>query len=95
MKPVRTKLNIQMASRVAENYCEKNKLSISKLKAQKVIEIGDSIIFAQPTNMKTQKVALAGLRHDAETRPKPTLILKRDGSGYVVEETQYTDIYLK
>lgn len=95
MRPVRTKLNIQVASRIAENYCEKNKLSIPKLKAQKVIEIGDSVIFAQPTNVTAKKVALAGLKRDVETQPKPTLILKRTGSGYAVEETKHTNIYLK
>ena len=95
MRPIRTKLNIQTASKVAEMYCKKNKLSVSKLKTQKVVEIGDSVVFAQPSNIKTQRVAIAGLRSDKESQPKPTLVLKKTGKGYVVEETEHTNIYLR
>ena len=58
MRPARTKLNIETAFKVAELYCEKNKLSIPKLKTQKVVEIGDSVVFAQPSNINTHRVAV-------------------------------------
>lgn len=95
VRPTRTKINIKTASKVAELYCEKNKLSIPKLKTQKVVEIGDSVIFAQPTNISSHRVAVSGLKSDKESQPKPTLVLKKTGRGYIVEETEHTNIYLR
>lgn len=95
VRPRRTKLNIQVAAKEAELYCAKKNLSVSKLRTQKVAEIGDSIVFAQPVNIEARKVAISGLKKDKESQPKPTLILKKTGRGYIVEETEHTNVYLK
>lgn len=93
MKPVRNSLNIEQAKRAAISYCEINNLSVGKLSAQRVIDLGASVIFGQPRPL--MDLHLFGLERDIDTQPWPTLVLRKTGRGYEVEETPYTRQYLE
>ena len=94
MRPVRNNHNIATAQKIAEDYCATKKLSLRKLSDQKVIDFGDSVVFAQPVHKAKMDLHIFGLTKDKETQPKPTLILRKTATGYRVEETEYTKKYL-
>jgi len=78
-----------LAFEVAKEYCIANGLSLDKLIKQRFEIIYSSAIFAQPSD-----VIPNGLLNDLETQPKPTLIIKNDDTGLVIEQTEYTRKYL-
>ena len=78
-----------LALEAAKDYCKKNNLSLEKLKKQKFQIVYDSAIFAQPNNIIPN-----GLCNDLATQPKPTLIVKNNDLGLIVEQTEYTQKYL-
>lgn len=94
MRPQRNKIIVQAALREAEDYCRRNKISLSKLRKQKVVGLSDVVIFAEPVPEGKVKVK-RGLLDDKSTQPKPTLVVRKTASGYMVEETNYTQEYLK
>ena len=72
-------------------FCQANNLSPEKLSAQKFEIIADTIIFAQPTDVKPD-----GLRNDIDTQPKPTLVLQLNSNGEIqIETTECTEKYLR
>ena len=87
----KTELELQkaLAVELAKDYCKNNGLSIEKLNQQMFAVIYSSAIFAQPSN-----VIPNGLLNDLETQPKPTLIIKKNDNGLVIEQTEYTHEYL-
>lgn len=94
MKPTRNLLDVQAATVVAKKYCTANNLSVLKLSLQKTIEIQGEVIFAQPSDYSGTLAQRAGLLMDKQTQPKPTLVVRKTGNGYEVEETEYTRKYL-
>lgn len=95
MRPVRNKLNIATAQKIAKDYCVSKNLSLKRLDDQKVADFGDSVVFAQPVSKTLMDLQMFGLVKDKETQPKPTLILRKTATGYTVEETEYTTMYLR
>lgn len=95
MRPKRESLDIKMILDLAEQYCKKNNLSVAKLKSQKVMAIGGNVIFAQPSSERKANILTRGLAADKETRPTPTLVLKKGVNGYAIEETPHTRVFLR
>ena len=82
-------LHKAMALEIAGKYCDAHNLSTEKLDKQKFFLAYETATFAQPSDVEPN-----GLLNDIETVPKPTLILKLNSDGLVVEETEYTRKYL-
>ena len=78
-----------LAFEIAKNYCINNGLSIDKLSSQRFHLVYSSAIFAQPSD-----VIPNGLLNDLATQPKPTLIIKNESDGLIIEQTPYTRQYL-
>ena len=78
-----------LALEIAKSYCKDNGLSIDKLSKQRFNIIYSSAVFAQPT-----EVIPNGLLNDLATQPKPTLIIKNENGGLVIEQTEHTREYL-
>lgn len=71
-------------------FCIKNNLSLEKLQSQRFILSCNECAFAQPSDIKPN-----GLVNDAETMPKVTLIIKFEEGQLKIEETEYTEEFLK
>ena len=78
-----------LAFEIARGYCERNGLSVDKLRRQRFELIYDQAIFAQPGEAKPN-----GLINDLETQPKATLIIQCSEDRISVQETEYTRKYL-
>lgn len=94
MKPKREKIDIFELTTIIEKYCNRNELSFEKIKTQKITNLGETIVFSHPVE-KNSYIRKLGLMVDKETQPKPTLILRKTENGYIVEKTEFTNIYLK
>ena len=79
-----------LALEQARGYCEKYKLSFSKLEKQRFDVILGSAIFSQPSGIKPD-----GLANDKATMPFPTLIIQFDGGKITINATEYTEKFLK
>lgn len=84
-----TKLQKALAFEFAKDYCQKNNLSLEKLKNQKIEIVRSVLFFAQPSDKNPD-----GLRNDMETLPIPTLIITMDGEDLKIEQTEHTKTYL-
>ena len=69
------------------NYCQKNKLSVAKLKREIFILSYNQCGFFHASDIKP-----IGVLNDIETQPKPTLIVEYENGKLVVKETEYTKI---
>lgn len=78
-----------LSFKIAKEYCEKNNLSVEKLRKQRFDLLYGNAFFSQPSD-----VIPNGLRNDMETMPTPTLIIKADNNDIIVEQTEYTQKYL-
>lgn len=89
MRPVRNKVEIENAKKIAREYCIENGLDTESLDKQLVYAINGKVIFAQPSNQET-----SGLKTDMSTQPKPTLVVERSQNGYMVDGTDHTRQFL-
>ena len=67
------------------NYCQKNKLSVTKLKKEIF-----NLSYNQCGFFHSSDVKPNGLLNDIETQPKPTLIIEYEDGKLTVKETEYT-----
>lgn len=79
----------RLAFEYAKKYCSEHNLSTDKLMKQQFEIIYGSAIFAQPSDVEPK-----GLTNDAETMPRPTLIIKIDNDQLKIEQTEYTKQFL-
>lgn len=71
------------------DYCEKNHISIDKLKSERFDLSYNECGFAHPSDIKPD-----GLTNDRETMPKVTLKIKYEDGMLFIEQTEYTKDFL-
>lgn len=79
-----------LALEYVKEYCIKNGLSIEKLKKQRFELSYDECGFFQKNNIEAE-----GLSNDSTTIPKLTLSIRNNEGNLIIEETEFTEIYLK
>ena len=79
-----------LAIEYVKGYCREHHLSLQKLETQRFALSANECCFAQPSDVEPK-----GLTNDRETMPKVTLIIKFEDGHLVIEETEYTAIFLK
>lgn len=89
MKEEQEKLQRAVVLELVKGYCEKNNISLEKLKKQQFYWIYGEAFFAQPNDVKP-----LGLTNDMKTMPKPTLIVKLINDTVDIQQTEYTKKYL-
>ena len=86
---VERKLQRAIVLEYVHEYCNKNNISIDKLKKEIFNLSYDVCGFFHPSEVEPN-----GLLNDLETLPKPTLIIKYKDEELVIEQTEYTKDYL-
>lgn len=81
-----------LAIEYAKNYCKKNGLSIQKLKNQNFALCDNECAFyVQPIDdIKTDQLVI-----DGTPKPQVTLIIRHENEELQIEETKYTEIFLR
>lgn len=79
-----------LALEYVKDYCIKNGLSIEKLKEQRFELSYNECGFFQKSNVKPE-----GLSNDNATMPNLTLLIRNSEGSLIIEETEFTEIYLK
>ena len=78
-----------LALQASSEYCKKHGLSEDKLGRQRLYFIGDTAIFAAPSNVEPD-----GLKNDIATQPLPVLIVEVNDGALVFRQTEHTQEYL-
>lgn len=78
-----------LAMEFVYGYCEKNNLSIEKLKKEEFYLMYNECAFAHPSDVEPN-----GLLNDMETMPKVTLVIKHEDNILSIEQTEYTKEFL-
>ena len=81
-------LTYEEAEDFLRSYCEEKGYSYEKLMSPKR-GWGESLGFGVSNGVKPN-----GLLNDLDTLPLITLVVRRDGEGFIAEETEYTKKYL-
>lgn len=76
--------------KIAEEYCQKNGLSLDKLHKQVFAYSEERSIFAE----RIEESKPDGIKNDMESLPIPTLIVEKNNGKYNVIETESTNMYL-
>lgn len=89
-RKIEKELQKALAIEYVKNFCIEHNLSISKLQTQRFVLSGNECAFAQPSDVKPN-----GLINDGDTMPKVTLVIRFENEQLKIEETEYTNLFLK
>lgn len=81
-----------LAVEYVKNYCKENGLSIQKLRKQNFALCDNECAFyVQPIDyVKTDQLVI-----DGGLKPQVTLIIRHENEELQIEETEYTEVFLK
>ncbi len=79
-----------LAIEFVKNYCQQNAISLNRLNQQRFELSYGECGFFQPSEIEPN-----GLLNDKETIPRLTLSIRNDEGTLIIEETEFTEQYLR